>query len=314
MSLAWGAIVSTMLRGALLVTAKRDHLTMLPTLRGAGDVFTFGGWVTGASLCARAAGESNKFILGGFLGPSIVAIFERSAQLPNTARQALLNPVDQVMLPVISKEIREHRPIREPMRNLIGATTSLLWPIFFAMLFVSVPLVVVLFGPEWELAGRILPYLLVSQGILSAIPPLGQVLIPHGQVRALFFVNLFLFAVSFTLAYVGSVSGLERFAMLRIVYSTTSVLIFIQFFLKYVDLSIGNLAGIYARSLRIAVPSSIPSIAYFLVFGAEAHVGWLLLDIVGSFIIWLVMIYWTENFLFVELKLSIEKRFTNFRC
>src|SRR3546814_16771149 len=74
-----------------------------------------------------------------------------------------------------------------------------------------------MFGENWRPAGEIFPWLLLSQGLMAAMPQPEQVLIPHGKVATIFRLRAICAVVSISTAIYGASMGLEAFAMSRVV-------------------------------------------------------------------------------------------------
>src|SRR3546814_17357154 len=82
--------------------------------------------------------------------------------------------------------IRNGRSIGPAAEKLIALNTVLVWPVFLALAFLAVPFITLMFGENWRPAGEIFPWLLLSQGLMSAMPQPEQVLLPHVKVWTLF--------------------------------------------------------------------------------------------------------------------------------
>jgi len=215
MSLAWGMVTGTVLSCGLFIVVRPDHLKLWPSLRHWREVLSFGGWLTAASFIGTINTEAIKFVLGGLINPAAVALFERAVQIPIMFRKGLLTPVGRVLFPLFSKDIREGISIGPAVEKLMSATTVVIWPAFLTLGFISEPIVVFLFGENWRVAGEILPYILLSHAILSLLPQPEHVLVPHGKVRSLFWLNAFSTVNSLFFAAIGAYFGLVIFAMLR---------------------------------------------------------------------------------------------------
>lgn len=272
MALAWGMVLGSMLQCVLLIALRPGHLRLLPGLRHWREVVNFGGWLTGAQLAGTATQEGQKFVLGGFLNPAAVALFERAVQLPSMARQTLFAPVSRVLFPALSREIREGRRIGDKIEMLVAATTVIVWPAFLTLALLAEPLVVFVFGENWRVAGQILPPLLLAQGLLALLPQPEQVLMPHGKVKRVFGVRLFSTVNGLSFAAVGAMHSLEMFAQLRPMAAVLFVSVVWLALRRLMDVAPGRLLLQYARAVVVAMLSAAPAGVAVWVHGTEVPV------------------------------------------
>jgi len=291
MALAWGMVAGTAGRVILLLAVRRDHLKLVPGFRYWRDVMHFGGYLTAAGLAGTINVEGLKFILGGLQNPASIALFERATQIPSIARQALFTPLSRVLFPAFSKDIREGHSIGPNVERLIGATILIIWPAFLTIGIMAVPIVVFLFGENWRTAGEILPYLLLSNAILSALPQPDQILTPHGMVRRLFFLRLTTLSINMALVIIGAMYSLELFAMLRPVQSLFSVTLIYFAIRPYWQTGLRRLAGGYLSAAATAAVCAIPAAAAVLHFGSDVPVWALGAVAITASVLWLSCIF-----------------------
>lgn len=258
MSLAWGMFAGTVCRAIFLIVAKPDHLFMIPSLRYWRDLLKFGGWMSVSSILGTVNSEGTKLLLGGWLGPASVALYDRASQLPYYAREAFLAPIGRVLLPAFSKLVREEAPLTPSVIKLISFTTIIIWPSFFCLSIVSEDVVVFLFGNNWRLAGEILPYILLSQGIFVSIPHPNHILVPYGRVRLLAALSLFAAVIGLLATVTGAMHSLELFAQLRPIAAIIIVVAWALMIQRYTQINIVALLRIYAQAIGIAVLVGFP--------------------------------------------------------
>lgn len=291
MALAWGMVVGSLVRTSLILLVRRDHLALLPGLRHWRDVLGFGGWLTVAGFFGTVAAEGRKFIIGGFLGPAALALVERAQQVPDLSRQALFLPVARVLLPSLSKDIREGRSIGPTIETLIGFTTVLVWPLFLSISLLSVPIIEIVFGRNWTIAGEILPYYLFAGVIASTLPQPEQILVPQGFVRRLAALRLLQTVLFLGLGLAGSLHSLELLAFLSTV--ATAIFMLLNYFAirRHIGTSLRRLAPSYFKSLLIALWSSLGPLAVFLEYGASVPIHLVVLALISAFLMWLFAVF-----------------------
>lgn len=269
MALAWGMLLGSAVRVGLLLALRPAHLRLRPSLRHWRAVMQFGGWLTGAQITGTLTIEGQKFLLGGFLTPAAVALYERAVQLPAIARESLFQPIGRVLFPSFSADLRAGRPIGAKVEMLIAATTVLIWPAFAVLALLAEPVVVALFGEPWRMAGTILPWLLLGQALLALLPQPEQILTPHGRVRRLFALRSFACLNSLAFGAVGALHSLTLFAQLRPV--TTLVFITVTWLALrgLIQVRPARLLRHHGTALVVTLATAAPALLVRTQYGTE---------------------------------------------
>ena len=307
MSLAWGMVTGTTVGVVLLMAVRPDHLRLRPSLRHWREVASFGGWLSGASMATTFSGEGMKLVLGAMITPAAVALFERGRQIPQITRQALMVPLDRVIFPAFSKDIRAGNSIGPSVEKLVAATTVLLWPAYLSAAILAEPIILLLFGENWRVAGELLPYLVAAAAFGTLLPQPTQILTPHGKVRRLFVLRSFQAVVSLTFAAVGALHSLEMFAMLRIPASAISVLAVLIATRAYLGVGVSAFLPHYLRAGVIAAFCAIPAVSAVVAYGGDVPVLALAGVVTVAPVFWLVAIYATRHFVFAEIDSILRK-------
>lgn len=311
MALAWGLLATSCVNTLLVMLCNPAYALLRPSLAYARQIMRFGGLLSLASLIGAANTEGIRFILGGFTGPASLAQFNRAAQVPSVFRHGVFQPVARVLTPAWSSEIRNGRSIAASAEKLVALNTVLVWPVFLALSFVSVPFITLVFGDNWRPAGEIFPWVLLSQGIMVALPQPEQVLVPHGKVGRVFRVRTVAAAFSVVIATYGAWLGLEAFAMARCVAATFFLAMTFLAIRSYIDFSLRRYGPRYLRSAGVAILAAIPA----AVFRFTEHDGMslpaLLVVVAACGLLWLLGIAVTRHFVWGELLLAARRPFGN---
>ena len=261
-ALAWGLLTTMSLRAVLSMIAYRRYALMWPSFTHWRDITRFGGLLSLTSLIGAANNEGMRFVLGWFTSPASLAQFHRAAQVPDLFRQGIFAPVARVLTPAWSEDIRNGRPIGAAAEKLVALNTVLVWPVFLALSFVAAPFITLVFGPQWEAAGRIFPWVLLAQGIVAALPQPEQVLVPHGLVGRAFLVRAAAATVSLGSAIYGASLGLEAFAISRVVAAIFLIALVFLAIHRLIDFHAWRFGPRYLRSAGVAVLAALPAAAF----------------------------------------------------
>ena len=306
MSLAWGMIAAAIFRLILLLWAYPNHLKLLPGLRYWRDVVNFGGFVTGASLVGTASNEGPKFILGALINPAGVALFERAVQIPTIVRQGIFGPLGRVLLPSFSRDIRNGDSIGTSVEKLVAVNTVIVWPAFVTVGLLAEPIIVMLFGENWRIAGQMLPYILISQGILALLPQPDQILLPHGEAKRLFFTRFTATSVNLAVTTLGAAHSLMMFAMLRPAQSVIAVLIFFYAIRKFWQTNLRRLRPIYMRSAEVVALSALPAVTATFLYDDGVPVTALFSVAITAPLFWVAAVFVVRHPLAAEIRLLLK--------
>lgn len=285
------------------------YALMWPSFTHWRDITQFGGLLSLTSLIGAANNEGMRFVLGWFTSPASLAQFHRAAQVPNLFRQGIFAPIARVLTPAWSEDIRNGRRIGAAAEKLVALNTVLVWPVFLALSFVSAPFITLVFGPQWEAAGAIFGWVLLSQGIVAALPQPEQVLVPYGMIGRAFCVRAAAAVVSLVTAIYGASLGLEAFAISRVVaaiFLTTVVFLAIHRLVDFRPLSLGLR---YLRSAGVAVFAAMPAAAFHYSGQDSLNLLELVALVAACGLMWLLGVYVTRHFVWSELLLVARKSF-----
>lgn len=272
MALVWGVVVDAILRSLLSSQAEPRHVKLGPSRRGWRPLIGFGGWSTGAALAGQAAVEGSKLLVGGMLGAGATAFFDRAGRIPGVVRQGLFAPLAHVMLPAFSEDLRESRPIGNKVSQLTAITTGMVWPIFAMFAILSDEIVLLMLGPQWGQSAVILPWLLLSQSMLSLLPQPDQILIPFGYMRKLFMLRTTQMIQTLGIAYIFLHWGLEVFAMSRLLNAFLLIVIIWIAIAPHMGVSTKTLLHGHMKSALVALVAAVPVAAWkFADFGAGSY-------------------------------------------
>jgi O-antigen/teichoic acid export membrane protein len=311
MALAWGLLATSCLNTLLVMLCNPAYALLRPSLAYCRQITRFGGLLSLTSLIGAANTEGIRFILGGFAGPASLAQFNRAAQVPNVFRQGVFQPIARVLTPAWSSEIRNGRSIGPSAEKLVALNTVLVWPVFLALSFVSVPFITLVFGENWGPAGEIFPWVLLSQGIMVALPQPEQVLVPHGKVGRVFRVRVVAAVVSVATGTYGASLGLEAFAIARCVAAVFFLAVTFLAIRTYIDFSFQRYGARYLRSAGVAILAAIPAAAFHFTEHDSMNLLELFVVVAACGLLWLLGIAVTRHFVWGELIIAARRPFGN---
>jgi O-antigen/teichoic acid export membrane protein len=307
MALAWGMLCGNIVRNGLTLMVRPDHVRLRPGFRHWRQVLGFGGWLTGAGFANTVTVEGNKFIVGGLLTPASVALVERAQQIPRMSRQALFMPVRRVLIPSFSKDIRQGVSIGPSVDTYIAALTGLLWPMSLTLAFLSTPIVLLLFGQAWEVAGQILPFLALAMAIRASLPTPHEILVPHGRVRRLTALQIVQLVYTLLISCFGALHSLELFAIFQVPIALLFLVTNYAATRSFLETTLKHLGHIYAKGAATACLTAAPAFTVVLIYGPNPPVVATLAAVIFALPLWIIAL----NILSHPLKSELHYGYTS---
>ncbi len=306
-ALAWGLLATTSLHAVLSMIVMPRYALLWPSFAYWRDITRFGGLLSLSSLIGTLNSEGVRFLLGWFVNPAGLAQFNRAAQVPNVFRQGVFHPIARVLTPAWSEDVRGGRSIAPAVEKLVAVNTVLVWPVFLALSFISVPFITLVFGENWGPAGEIFPWVLLSQAIVAALPQPEQVLVPHGRPARVLVVRTLAAVFSISTAVFAASYGLEAFAISRALAAAFFIAVTFLAIRELIDFQPGRFAVRYLRSACVAVIASLPA-AFFHFAQRDAMTLLELLAVIAACAaLWLLGIIVTRHFVWGELQMVARK-------
>lgn len=181
MSLAWSALAQQV--GISLAVLKLHPLEMLvrPRLSEWRRVMRVGGALTLSTFAAEIGNAMPQLVLGRVVGFEATGLFARGRTVTDLIWRGLLEGILPVLLPTLAQLNREGRDLRPAVILAFTHLGAVTWPFFALIGLLALPVLRVLFGPQWDAAAPVLQILcLIGIGVpITAIIP--EMLVASGR-------------------------------------------------------------------------------------------------------------------------------------
>lgn len=248
MSLAWGAVLSSLLTSLAALAWRRDVARLTPSLAEWRRVLSFGGWATAASALGQMAVRAPDLVVGRMLGLGAAGLYGKAVGIADVFQLQVMSAVDPVALTAVARAVRSGQEVRPPYLRAVACVTGLGWPFYAFVVLMAFPIVRLLFGPQWDDIVPLVQLLCLSRMVRLLVPITGPVLTGYGRVRRLFAVEVAVQAVSLPLLVAGALHGLVAVAALRLVSAVVLVALHQRALSGLIGVSGGD-------TLRMALPA-----------------------------------------------------------
>jgi len=184
MSMAWGAILSSVFNIAVAQYLRPKDLPILPGLKGLKEVFTFGVYHSTSTIMGDLSKGAPDLVLGRVLGMAAVAYFGRALGLLDMFNRLVMEAVNFVALPHLSNLNREGKSLSDSYLASLPYLTGLAWPFFAFLGIMALPIIRVLYGDQWDASVPLLRYLSVGEILLAPFLMLTAVMVSAGRIAA----------------------------------------------------------------------------------------------------------------------------------
>jgi O-antigen/teichoic acid export membrane protein len=181
--------------------------------------FKFGMFQLGEKTINYFKTEIDVLIIGKVLGPQSLGLYSVIKQLVFRPIQ-LVNPIiTKVYFPFMSKYQKRKKFVGQIYLNIINSISTIIFPIYLTMFFMSHELIILFLGNQWLEAEMLLKILSLYGLFRSTGNPVGALLMAMGRVDIGFYWNLVLFLIFPFVIYFGSLYGLEGVGMSYLLFS-----------------------------------------------------------------------------------------------
>ncbi|UWU91385.1 lipopolysaccharide biosynthesis protein [Bradyrhizobium sp. CB1015] len=149
------------------------------------ELLTFGANVATFSGLNFLSNNIAAALVGLWSGSAAAGLFSRAQSLYSLPTSFLLGPYLQVQFPLLCRIAHVPSEVQKEYHNILVVSGLVYFTIGLALPFISSDLVVLLLGPSWEEASRILVWLCPALFALGFIAPFGQFMTSQGRVREL---------------------------------------------------------------------------------------------------------------------------------
>lgn len=149
-SLAYAAILSNVVDFLLVFFYKGRSMPMLPSFKGLSVIAKFGILITLANVFKRLSLTSTDLVIGKQGTTTDVAIFSRSLGFLEFLSSTIYRGVNPVVLPYLSNQIRQGKSIQNTYLKATALLGSIVWPALIIAGLAGYPMIIFLFGNQWE--------------------------------------------------------------------------------------------------------------------------------------------------------------------
>lgn len=208
----WSLVVSqliTALTSVLLLWKMSDWRPSLEfSLASLKELFAFGGLMALSSLVETVYTNLQSLIIGKLYSATDLGYYTQGRKLESVPTESLSQIVNQVSFPVFASIQDDKQRLLYAVRRNIKAITYLNFPLMALMIAVAKPLILLLYGPQWEPAVPYFQILCISSMIYTLNTLNTNVIKSLGKSNIFFIVQLSKRVIGIGLIILGAQYGI----------------------------------------------------------------------------------------------------------
>ena len=219
-ALTLGFIVYGSVVTLVLWTGVRWWPAVRPDVRAVWPLLRFSLSVSGSRMLDNLALQSDRFLIGRYLGAASLGLFGLARTLIRVPLRYLLNVSDEVLLPGLAVLQADRARARDYYLMTLRIELALLGPaVVFAAVFAP-DLSRLLFGPSWDRAAIVAQFLAFAAWRHVTGHTTGAVLLSHGRADVQLRWTIYALFLSVVYFFVGRPWGLEGVVLAQAVLET----------------------------------------------------------------------------------------------
>ncbi|MCW5640801.1 MAG: oligosaccharide flippase family protein [Rhodoferax sp.] len=268
-SLAYGALTSTVANAAVAVYFRPQSFPWLPGLSEIRRVLAFGSRLTGSTIMTVIANGAPELLVGKLQSLVAAGLFSRASGLVQMFHRLFVDAVAAVCLPWFAKQSREHGSHVEPFLKATAYVTALGWSFCLAIVCLAHPVIRLLYGDQWDQSVDLARLLAVAMACSVPAALCQTALLSAGAVSVIARVTLASALQSVALVALGASQGLQALGLAMVFAAAITSMIWLRATQANLAVALGDLVRTFRQSAVVAVCAAIGPLASLWTFGSH---------------------------------------------
>lgn len=235
LGIAMGLPASALVQLLIANRYRRNRIPWGAKFSGIGDVLSFGTFTSFSGMLATTSEGIPDLLIGKLSTMTNVGIFSRGMGLVMIFHRAVTMAVRPVVLPMLSRELRDGGTIAPAYLKAVELHTGLAWPFYAGLSMTAFPVIRLLYGDQWDAAAPLTVTLCLWAVLQSMHAYSNDALIAVRRVKLVFIEETLVVTIRAMAVWYGIQQGLQEVAnmfvlaaCLELVIAATMVRIGVQ--------------------------------------------------------------------------------------
>ncbi|NIJ07988.1 O-antigen/teichoic acid export membrane protein [Sphingomonas vulcanisoli] len=249
-------------------------------------------------------------IIGRELSIATLGYYNRATATIDMISRTLQTSIARALVPSFYRRVNEGSPLDHEVRELCGGLIFLCWPAAAGMAVLAQPIVRLIYGPQWGIAGEVLPWLCLVFAIDAARTGGMEVLTVHDKLTQNAWLELAHALYAIVLMTIGSHFGLFQALWAKVADSAITALLYLAVMQRLGALRIDRWVGLYAWNGVLTIAAAVPPFLLMRhwAWPNELSIGRYALAILSSIICWLLAAALTRHPYYLHGEAIVRRR------
>jgi O-antigen/teichoic acid export membrane protein len=266
-SLALGSLAGTVLNAVVALYWRPPELRWWPSLQQTRRVLSFGSRISTTSLVGTLGNGAPELLLGKLQGLAEAAYYSRAAGLSSMFQKLVLDATQSVALPAFAREMRAHGRLGASLPRAMASVTLLGWVFFGATALLAQPLVLLLYGDQWNSAVPLARWLALAMAVALPATMIPVALSACGAARQVMRTTLQVVAVQIGCMALAAANGMHAVGPAALLGQAAGALLWLLRGQRDIGFSWAGLWRSWWQSARIAGVALLAPAASVLLWG-----------------------------------------------
>lgn len=308
-SLAFGALGSTVVNAAMAIYFRPKWFPWLPGLKELKQVLAYGSRTTGTSIIQTVAENTSELLLAKFQSMSATGLYSRASGLVMMFDRVILSGISSVATPWFAQKSREGGGISDSYLRAISYVTAIGWPFSFGLIFLAHPAMRLLYGKQWDGAVELTRLMGIALAVGMPAMMIAPAIMATGNAASLLRGTVITAIITIALMATGALHSLQTLGYCLILASMLRALYWTWISHRVVRFQWSALASTLLRSAVVGIGGGLAPIAVYLTYGPrpDSVLAPLIIGVLGAACGALISVLLIKHPLRTELMMLIDR-------
>ncbi len=266
-SLAYGALGSTVVNAGMAVFFRPKDFPWLPGTKEIRRVLAFGSRLTGSSILQTMAASAPELLLGKLQSMTAVGLFSRATGLVAMFNRIVLEGMNVVAVSWFAKQTRQNESITPAFLTATSYAMALGGAFCLGMVFLAHPTIRLMYGDQWDGAVDLTRVIALSLACTLPSTLCHPALMARGSVTRILQITTATTLLTVALIAFGAYFGLMVMGWCVVLAAALRTVVWLVAARKEVDFAWSALLAECVTSAAVAGASAIGPLCAFVVYG-----------------------------------------------
>lgn len=278
-SLAYGALASTLTQALLAVYFRPRWFPWLPGVSELRRVLAYGTRTTGTGLIQTCVSAAPELLLGRLQGMVATGLFSRGNGLVSMFSRLVMDGAGVVCGPWFAQQSRARGSMSQPFLQATAYVSALGWAFAPFLIFLAYPLTRVLYGDQWD--GSVTVTQLLGGALACGLPSAftGTALLALGCASQMLRLTVVSGVCSVVLMAIGANYGLSAMGVSAVAGALVRMVLALRVVRRESQFEWSEFARILRPSALVGLAAGLAPASAFVIFGPTPVNPWLPLAI-----------------------------------